>query len=527
VQTRLRVRSPDSPVPVPLRASVAGAIGWGALVFVGLIVSWLGVTSTQQTLSQTAQTRHLVVLSDAWKRVRIWLVEEETRERKYLVERDRLDGGAYVNSKTYESENVHLDRPYHQVAVRTLEKLLAQLRAESPSADFAEIDRISDDNARYGKAMLAMFDASDRHDRAAVGRVHFAIDPTYDDMEARIRRFEERYGHEDYLALAALERTQFRVAVLFPYLVGLLGLGAIATFLVFRHLGKRANAMVAQNMQRLEAAALVDGLTGLGNHRAFREAFDRPGDRGGSACHLALVDIDHFKSFNDRFGHAHGDGVLREVAMLLAHEDARAFRIGGDEFVMVFEGRTTAAVLAVLERIGSDAPKRFRGSLSIGVAERSARVHIDSVYERADIALYEAKHRGRNTVVVFDSTMIAGTSTLASRRLALERVLAGGHPVAVAFQPIRTLDGETIGYEALARFTHTFTTPLEAFATAARLERTAELDACCIDGVATAIEPSFSGALFINVSPRTLAPISRSSGSSTSALAPICRPSES
>ncbi len=324
-------------------------------------------------------------------------------------------------------------------------------------------------------------------------------------MEARIRRFEERYGHEDYLALAALEQTQFRVAVLFPYLVALLALGSIATFFVFRHFRKRANAMLAQNMQRLKAAALVDGLTGLGNHRAFREAFDGSGERGGYPCHLALVDIDHFKSFNDRFGHAHGDGVLREVATLLAHEDTRAFRIGGDEFVVMFEGRSTASVLAVLDRIGSGAAKRFRGSLSIGVAERAAHEHIDSVYERADIALYEAKHRGRNTVVVFDSTMIAGTTTIASRRVALERVLAGEQPIEVAFQPIRTFGGETIGHEALARFSHTFATPLEAFAIAARLERTAELDACCIDAIAAAIEPSFEGALYVNVSPTTLA----------------------
>jgi len=172
VHARLPVRSQDSSVAVTLRGSVVGAIGWSALVFVGLVVSWLGVSSTQQTLGQTAQTRHLVVLSDSWKRVRIWLVEEETRERKYLVEHDRLQSGVYAGSSaTYESENVRLDRPYHQVAVRTIDTLLAKVRAESPTSDFAEIDRIKVDNDRYGKAMLAMFDADDRHDRAAVGRI--------------------------------------------------------------------------------------------------------------------------------------------------------------------------------------------------------------------------------------------------------------------------------------------------------------------------------------------------------------------
>jgi diguanylate cyclase (GGDEF)-like protein len=169
--------------------------------------------------------------------------------------------------------------------------------------------------------------------------------------------------------------------------------------------------------------AYHDELTGLLGRRALSEALLRLGGQ----YTVAMVDIDHFKRFNDRYGHAVGDQVLRMVAAKLegVSGGGRAYRYGGEEFAVVFPGQSATDVTPHLEslrraveascfvlrgadrpRKKPDKPKRQSGprnavlvTVSIGVAERDEKKRRpDHVLKAADQALYRAKNAGRNQV---------------------------------------------------------------------------------------------------------------------------------
>ncbi len=123
---------------------------------------------------------------------------------------------------------------------------------------------------------------------------------------------------------------------------------------------------------------------------------------------LLLVDIDHFKSFNDRFGHAAGDVVLRRIArdiMTTVRATDQVFRFGGEEFVLICDGLSAGPALALGERVRREiagsveaAPERM--TVSIGVATLDAQAaSYDAMFHVADTRLYQAKAAGRNCVI--------------------------------------------------------------------------------------------------------------------------------
>ena len=168
----------------------------------------------------------------------------------------------------------------------------------------------------------------------------------------------------------------------------------------------------------LSELAERDGLTGIHNRRSFNEHLHRvwqQAARDGTCVALALIDVDHFKQFNDRHGHADGDAALRGVARVVAGHAKRpldlAARYGGEEFALVWyqpdSGRLTALAdalrrdIARLELHGAEGPTG-RVTASLGVAllrPRNAPRHTD-LLRAADIALYQAKHGGRDRAVV-------------------------------------------------------------------------------------------------------------------------------
>jgi diguanylate cyclase (GGDEF)-like protein len=166
--------------------------------------------------------------------------------------------------------------------------------------------------------------------------------------------------------------------------------------------------------ERVENLAATDGLTGLFNRRYFDSAFARElarCDRSSSGLALLLADIDHFKSFNDTYGHAMGDLVLKKVAGILAGAIRKAdvlARFGGEEFVVILPNVTAQGALESAERLResvASAPihpggPRKRVTVSIGAALFPAdAADSESLLKAADEALYEAKRQGRNQVV--------------------------------------------------------------------------------------------------------------------------------
>jgi diguanylate cyclase (GGDEF)-like protein len=178
-------------------------------------------------------------------------------------------------------------------------------------------------------------------------------------------------------------------------------------------------AMMASLRQRLDLhvaglrhAAATDGLTGTLNHAAFRAELDAALEESrvtAQPLSLLLIDIDHFKSVNDSFGHLEGDRMLRLVSsVLVAHKrrDDALGRVGGEEFALVLRGADSDAAQLVAGRIRSAlrtatimTPAHL--TLSVGIAERSDAVtSAHALLEAADRALYLAKDRGRDQAVL-------------------------------------------------------------------------------------------------------------------------------
>ncbi|HEY2710213.1 MAG TPA: GGDEF domain-containing protein [Caulobacteraceae bacterium] len=161
--------------------------------------------------------------------------------------------------------------------------------------------------------------------------------------------------------------------------------------------------------------ATTDGLTNLANRKSFDEELERAcADAAASkgALHLAVLDIDHFKNFNDSWGHQTGDQVIRYVASVIGRVGAPprfAARYGGEEFAMIFSADTTAQVERMLHEIREEvASRRLKRrstneelgaiTISAGFAEMHPGEAPTSLMERADTALYDSKHAGRNRV---------------------------------------------------------------------------------------------------------------------------------
>ncbi len=157
---------------------------------------------------------------------------------------------------------------------------------------------------------------------------------------------------------------------------------------------------------QLRAAASTDGLTKVANRRSFDDALSKLRQAPGSVSSLIIVDVDHFKRVNDEHGHQVGDEVLQRVAAVLhnvAKRQGQVARYGGEEFVVLLP-RTAEHEAAALAEQMRYAVQADRGPVpvtaSFGVATATSASMVDTLVSRADQALYEAKHSGRNKVQV-------------------------------------------------------------------------------------------------------------------------------
>lgn len=170
-----------------------------------------------------------------------------------------------------------------------------------------------------------------------------------------------------------------------------------------------------RDLERVRREAMTDGLTSLSNRKSFDDQISRLSQEcteQGKIYTLLLLDIDHFKSFNDNYGHQVGDQVLRLVARTLTDgikgRDIAA-RYGGEEFAILLPETNLDHGIAVAESLrkalaNKEVINRSNGELlgritmSVGVAQFYPEESIHDLIERADAALYTAKHNGRNQV---------------------------------------------------------------------------------------------------------------------------------
>jgi len=173
---------------------------------------------------------------------------------------------------------------------------------------------------------------------------------------------------------------------------------------------------LSENLETVRTATITDALTGIANRKHFDQEIKqavRNGEDTGEPLALLLADIDHFKAFNDNFGHQTGDQVLRLVAHALKiNVKGRdlAARYGGEEFAVILPRTALKDAMTVAEQIrksivAKELVKKSTGeslgviTMSIGVAAYRPGETVDALIARADTGLYAAKRAGRNRVV--------------------------------------------------------------------------------------------------------------------------------
>ncbi|AGX86156.1 GGDEF domain-containing protein [Candidatus Symbiobacter mobilis] len=188
---------------------------------------------------------------------------------------------------------------------------------------------------------------------------------------------------------------------------------------------------IYRNFVSLMHHAQTDQLTGLANRKTFDECVSRvhelimaeptlinPERRlpKSSSYWLVMVDIDHFKSINDRFGHLYGDEVLVILAQLMLssfRENDLIFRFGGEEFVLIIRCADRADCLVTLERFRQRVEERSipqvgHVTVSIGSTQMDRRTYPTTIVDRADQALYFSKRNGRNQITFFEDLLAEG-----------------------------------------------------------------------------------------------------------------------
>ena len=181
-------------------------------------------------------------------------------------------------------------------------------------------------------------------------------------------------------------------------------------------LSKSEISDLQQSLEAIRAESLTDPLTGLGNRKYFDRSIDVAVENAlasGEPLSLLMFDIDHFKSFNDSYGHLTGDQVLRLVGMSLKQtikgQDITA-RYGGEEFAVVLPNTALRQALTVADHIrravmAKELKKKSTGeilgrvTISVGVSMLKPGDDTDTLIERADACLYAAKRNGRNRVI--------------------------------------------------------------------------------------------------------------------------------
>ncbi|MFC4098902.1 GGDEF domain-containing protein [Paenibacillus xanthanilyticus] len=195
-------------------------------------------------------------------------------------------------------------------------------------------------------------------------------------------------------------------------LISTLGYTTLLSY-YYRQSIERSMANLQEAIQELEILSRTDPLTGLRNRRMIYERLEearRRHETAGEPFSLLLADIDGFKQVNDRYGHNCGDAAIQHCASLIeeaAEDGALAVRWGGEEFLVLLQGKPLQEAVALAERIRSEAERSaFRHkerqipiTLTIGVSAHRVGQRVDECIHLADVALIEGKRAGKNRVV--------------------------------------------------------------------------------------------------------------------------------
>lgn len=307
-----------------------------------------------------------------------------------------------------------------------------------------------------------------------------AVGRTVEELNGSGEHTVDAYAATDQQALESGKTVEYEQHLPL-YAGGPKGVFAVIKRAVFNNAGQPLGVLgVAYDITQRKAAeaeverlAFYDSLTGLCNRRLFQDRLEQAqvsSMRRNSWGAVCFIDLDNFKDLNDTQGHDVGDLLLHQVGQRLleaVREEDTVARLGGDEFVVLLEGLASegdeAALYAnhvgqkILQTLNAPYPLGgfpYHNTPSIGITLfRGHDERIEDILKRADLAMYQAKAAGRNTVRFFDPHM----QSVVLQRSALERDLRTAlrdQQFLLHFQPVVHAHGHTMGYEALLRWKH-------------------------------------------------------------------------
>ena len=269
-----------------------------------------------------------------------------------------------------------------------------------------------------------------------------------------------------------MQRVRFDGSLMWVSISGTPIYDAEGRFTGYQGIGRDTSARRLTD-EKIERLAFYDVLTELPNRRLLMNRLQQAiatSGRDGSPGALLFIDLDNFKDLNDTLGHDMGDQLLKQVASRLVgcvREVDTVARLGGDEFVVMLEklGASTNEAAAYAEAVGRkvlltlNAPYWLGGhehhsTPSIGVTLfRDHLLGMDELLKQADLAMYQAKAAGRNTLLFFDPQMQSVVAARASMEADLRHGLQREELV-LYYQPVVDQDGLMLGAEALVRWQH-------------------------------------------------------------------------
>jgi diguanylate cyclase (GGDEF)-like protein/putative nucleotidyltransferase with HDIG domain len=280
-------------------------------------------------------------------------------------------------------------------AVASLRATLPDIAQNGAARDRALVAQLHTQIDATAVGLRRLMQASEGFDLVTAKRLNkLQVEPHLDRIEATVNGAAAAHHAGFAAGLSSARRSQGVAlrATLVMFVLAMLLTAAVAAVLRFK---RRLDDARRAEIERLRDAATRDSLTGLANHRAFHECLDRLVAEDLSFS-LAIVDLDGLKRTNDTRGHQAGDELLEALARALAavSPDGRAFRIGGDEFAIVFEGGTAIDAFGIAQ----DLRERVGGATA-GVAERRPDEEKHGLIRRADLALISAKRTHREVLV--------------------------------------------------------------------------------------------------------------------------------
>jgi len=325
-------------------------------------------------------------------------------------------GYAATGTDTFRAEFVQ----QREVARVSLAALATQPHGESAHA--SGIGDMARNFADYGHVLdgvVAARDLGKGDSRIALARARDLFDTTFSHFYAGLH---QRHEAELDVMHDSAERIRFRTSALFFAQLGLAVLIGVFGLLYLERIA-RAFLSIAERL------AVTDGLTGVFNRRYLDTTLDeelKRAERHGRPLTIAMIDIDHFKRFNDTLGHQAGDRLLRDLTKVMRQSiraEDRVARYGGEEFVIIFPETPLGDGMLAAEKLRRVTEDRFAAgtrpaypvTISIGLATFPGDGTTGTeLIRQADERLYRAKAEGRNRVVASAATGVGAAMTRAA-----------------------------------------------------------------------------------------------------------------